>query len=74
MWKRLQMRLPFSCPQPGQQVKTREEQLQRAKSNKCGSGLCSCAATGIPGNSNPNGDGFPDDRRCTGPVAYNILV
>ncbi|POM65786.1 Hypothetical protein PHPALM_18448 [Phytophthora palmivora] len=74
MWKRLQMRLPFSCPQPGQQFKTREEQLQRAKSNKCGSGRCSCVATGIAGNSNPSGDGFPDDSRCTGPVAYNILV
>ncbi|ETO69333.1 hypothetical protein F444_14044 [Phytophthora nicotianae P1976] len=74
VWKRLQMRSPFSCPQPGQQFKTREEQLQRAKSNLCGSGRCSCVATGIPGNSNPNGEGFPDDPRCTGPVAYNILV
>ncbi|KAF4134077.1 TNFR/NGFR cysteine-rich region [Phytophthora infestans] len=73
-WKRLQMRSPFSCPQPGQQFKTREEQLQRAKSNLCGSGRCSCVATGIPGNSNPTGEGFPDDTRCTGPVAYNILV
>ncbi|KAG7389740.1 hypothetical protein PHYPSEUDO_009660 [Phytophthora pseudosyringae] len=74
MWKRLQMRSPFSCPQPGQQFKTREEQLQYAKSNRCGSGRCSCVATGIPGNSNPNGEGFPTDPRCTGPVAYNILV
>ncbi|GMF29853.1 unnamed protein product [Phytophthora lilii] len=74
MWKRLQMRSPFSCPQPGQQFKSREEQLQRAKSNRCGSGRCSCVATGIPGNSNPNGEGFPDDPRCTGPVAYNIIV
>ncbi|KAK1948127.1 Tumor necrosis factor receptor superfamily member 26 [Phytophthora citrophthora] len=74
MWKRLQMRLPFSCPQSGQQFKTREEQLQKAKSNKCGSGRCSCVATSIAGNANPNGDGFPTDSRCTGPVAYNILV
>ncbi|OWZ23735.1 hypothetical protein PHMEG_0001335 [Phytophthora megakarya] len=74
IWKRIQMRMPFSCPQPGQQFKTREEQLQRAKSNKCGSGRCSCIATGIPGNSNPTGDGFPDDSRCTGHVVYNIFV
>ncbi|KAG3080829.1 hypothetical protein PC121_g6653 [Phytophthora cactorum] len=74
VWKRLQMRSPFSCPQPGQRFKTREEQLQSAKSNLCGSGRCSCAATGIPGNSNPTGEGFSGDSRCTGPVAYNILV
>ncbi|KAG6975583.1 hypothetical protein JG688_00002244 [Phytophthora aleatoria] len=74
VWKRLQMRSPFSCPQLGQRFKTREEQLQSAKSNLCGSGRCSCVATGILGNSNPTGEGFPDDSRCTGPVAYNILV
>ncbi|KAL7691204.1 putative TNFR/NGFR cysteine-rich region, na-Ca exchanger/integrin-beta4 [Plasmopara halstedii] len=74
MWKRLQMRSPFSCPRPVQEFQSREKQLQRAKSNRCGSGRCSCTNTGIAGNLNPFGNGFPDDQRCTGPERYNILV
>ncbi|RLN06054.1 hypothetical protein BBJ28_00008020 [Nothophytophthora sp. Chile5] len=74
LWKRLQMRAPYGCPLPSQRFQTREAELQRAQANRCGSGRCACIATGIPGNSNPNGDGFPDDERCTGPAVYNILV
>jgi hypothetical protein len=72
-WQRLQARSPYSCPKSDQQYKTLEARLQDEKSNRCGAGRCSCSGGGI-GNANANGDSFPDDRRCTGPEAYNIFM
>lgn len=70
-WKRRQMKAPYGCPTPDQQFQTLEARLQRAKSNRCGAGRCSCTGN-LPGNFNPNGDSFPDDKRCTGPEVYGI--
>ncbi len=72
-WKRKQMKAPYGCSLADQQYQSLEERLQRAKSNRCGAGRCSCTGNGV-GNSNPNGDNFAGDRRCTGPAAYNILI
>jgi hypothetical protein len=72
-WKRRQMKAPYGCPLIDQQYQTLEQRLQRAKSNRCGAGRCSCTGSGV-GNANPNGDSYPYDRRCTGPEAYNIFI
>lgn len=73
LWKRKQMRMPYGCPLPSQQFQSLEARLQRAKSNRCDSGRCSCTGN-LPGNANPNGDSYPNDPRCTGPDAYNIFL
>lgn len=67
------MKSPYSCPTSDQQYKTLEARLQDEKSNRCGAGRCSCSGGEI-GNANPNGDSFPEDRRCTGPEVYNIFL
>ncbi|TMW55063.1 hypothetical protein Poli38472_013825 [Pythium oligandrum] len=70
-WKRRQMNSPYGCPLASQTYQTREAQLRRAKSNRCGAGRCSCSNSGV-GNANPNADSFPNDPRCTRPAVYNI--
>uniref|UniRef100_K3WBB0 TNFR-Cys domain-containing protein n=1 Tax=Globisporangium ultimum (strain ATCC 200006 / CBS 805.95 / DAOM BR144) TaxID=431595 RepID=K3WBB0_GLOUD len=72
-WRRKVMKAPYACPLASQTYQTLEARLQRAKSNRCGAGRCSCSNSGV-GNFNPNADSFPDDPRCTEPAVYNIFL
>ncbi|KAF1322394.1 Tnfr/ngfr cysteine-rich region, partial [Globisporangium splendens] len=72
-WRRKVMKPPYGCPLASQTYQTLEARLQRAKSNRCGAGRCSCSNSGV-GNFNPNADSFPDDPRCTKPAVYNIFL
>ncbi|KAJ0395365.1 hypothetical protein P43SY_000945 [Pythium insidiosum] len=70
-WKRRVMKAPYGCPPADARFQTYEARLQRAKSNRCGAGMCSCSGKGV-GNANPNGDSFPDDPRCVIRQTYGI--
>ena len=72
-WRRRRMRSPYGCPTGTQTFQTREARLIALKSNKCGSGRCSCKG-GAAGNSNKDGDNYPNDIRCTGPETYDIIM
>lgn len=72
-WRKKVAKAPYACPLTSQTYQTLEARLQRAKSNRCGAGRCSCSNSGV-GNYNPNADSFPDDFRCTEPAVYNIFL